>query len=162
MAFIYINKNNRETLANNIVAGQEDLETRTLDNFYKHFNGLASVSLVMFAIFFSFGRIFVDVFFGYDYLQYQTSLSFIFLANCTLLLGLLVFQTAYRLEPKRTFQIVKIFLVCISVLFVFMNINHPDTVAFFVIGSVLVLSIFLYNFSIRKPAYIERTYTALF
>lgn len=141
---------------------KEQNEYLILDNFYKHFSGIASLSLVLFLLFFGLGRYLTEIFFGFKYFEYQTSLSFILLGNLSLLLGLVVFKTSLEIDSIRTWQFTKISVPIAAVLFIFINITHPDTVAFFVIGAVSVFSIFLYNFCIRKPAYIENTYNHLF
>jgi len=160
LVYIFINRKTLEI--KNSTTSSEEKEFAILDNFYKHFSGIASLSLVLFLLFFGLGRFLTEIFFGVKYVEYQTSLSFILLANLTLLLGLIVFRTAQEVDNARTWQLAKIFAPVIILLFVFLNINHPDTVAFFVIGSVAVFSIFLYNFCIRKAAYIENTYNYLF
>jgi hypothetical protein len=160
LAYIYINRKTVELSTGPLSV--EEKEFAILDNFYKHFSGIASLSLVMFVLFFALGRYITEIFFGFKYIEYQTSLSFILLANMALLLGLIIFRTAQEVAKQRTWQLAKVFAPIIIVLFVFLNITHPDTVAFFVIGSVAVFSIFLYNFCIRKAAYIENTYNYLF
>lgn len=160
LAYLFVNRKTLEIKNSNI--SPEEKEFAILDNFYRHFSGIASLSLVMFVLFFALGRFITEIFFGVKYIEYQTSLSFILLANLALLLGLIVFRTAQEVDNSRTWQLAKIFAPIVTVLFIFLNITHPDTVAFFVMGSVAVFSIFLYNFCIRKAAYIENTYNYLF
>lgn len=160
LAYIYTNKENQQIIQEQISVGEK--EYKILDNFYRHFSGIASVGFVLFVIFYLISRPLIDVFFGIKYLEYQTSLAFILLANIALLLGLIVFKTSTTVDNVRTWKFTKIFALIFGILFVFVNINYPDTVAFFVIGATAVFSIFLYNFCIRKPSYIENTYNYLF
>lgn len=160
LAYIYIDKTYINILKENL--SETARQTKVLDIFYKHFNGLASLSVVLFILYFILSKFLIEIFFGFDYMLYQTSLPFILSANLALLISLFVFRTATIVDPQRTWGILKIFIPIFFILFVFMDISYYDTVAYFVIGSSAVLSIFLYNFCIRKPAYIESTYNSLF
>jgi hypothetical protein len=160
IAYLFVSRATTEI--NRLELSKDRKEILILDNFYKHFSGISSLSLVLFLLFFALGRFLTEIFFGFKYFGYQTSLSFILLANLALLLGLIIFKTAQEIDATRTWQLTKISAPIIILLFVFLNITHPDTVSFFIIGTVSVFSIFLYNFCIRKPAYIESTYNHLF
>ncbi len=160
VGYVYVNNRYSKVLEENL--STDDMETKILDTFYKHFNGLVSLAFVLFILFFTMGKFFMEIFFGFSYIPYQTSLSFILLANIFLTLVLIIFRTSLILDQNRTWSLLKVFIPFFAILFVFQNINHPDTIAFFCIGSAAVLSIFLYNFCIRKPVYIENTYNHLF
>lgn len=160
LAYIYI-----ERVYSNIVnekINQEAKEIKILDAFYKHFNGLASISIVVFLLFFILSKYIVEIFFGNSFTLYHTSLPFILFANIALLVTLMIYRTASLVDSKRTNDILKVYIPIFLILFVFIDISYYDTVAYFVIGAMSTLSIFLYNFCIRKPSYIENTYNSLF
>ncbi len=145
-----------------VLVGDRDTEENILDIFYSQMNGLISVFAVVFIFFFILSRYMVEIFFGKLYLPYQSSLPFVLLANISLAIAICVYTTAKRIDPTVTNMICKVYITIFALLFIFMSINYIDTITYFVIGSSTILSIFLYNFVIKKPKYIADTYNLLF
>jgi len=141
---------------------RDNAEEKVLDIFYSQINGLISVFFVLFITVFILSKYIVEIFFGVDYMPLQSSLPFILLANMFLCGALCIFETARRMDSKMTNNIIKIYSPFFAVLFVFMSINYIDTITYFIIGATSILSIFLYNFVIKKPQYIADTYNHLF
>lgn len=147
---------------NKILVGENNSEENILDIFYSQINGLLSAFIVIFLLFFALSKYLVEIFFGKDYLPYQSSLPFVLFANIALVVAICVYMTSKRIDPQLTGKISKIFATIFGVIFIFMSINYIDTVTYFVIGTSCLLSIFLYNFVIKKPQYIANTYNHLF
>jgi hypothetical protein len=137
-------------------------EENILDIFYTQMNGLLSVFFVVFVLFFVLSRFIVEIFFGSGYAPYQSSLPFILIANISLCISLCVYTTAQQINPKLTNRISQTFLSIFIIWFIFMPINYIDTITYFIVGSSTILSIFLYNFVIKKHDYIESTYNLSF
>lgn len=140
----------------------EKKEERILNIFYTQMNTMISMFFVLFIMFFILSRYIVEIFFGSTYFPYHTSLPFVLLANIMLCISLCVYSTAKKIDPSTTSKISKIYTSLFLVLFVFMSINYVDTITYFIVGSSSILSIFLYNFVIKKPEYIRSTYNHLF
>lgn len=145
-----------------VLIAERDTEDNVLNIFYTQINSMISTFAVLFIFFFILSKFITEIFFGNGYLPYQSSLPFVLLANISLVVALCIYTTAIRLNARLTKKIFNIYLSLFVVLFVFMTINYVDTVTYFIIGSAALLSIFLYNFVIKKPAYIENTYNLLF
>jgi O-antigen/teichoic acid export membrane protein len=157
ISYIYINRS--------IVAvsdKDENKEEKVLDIFYKNLNGMLSLGFVIFVLFFILSKYLIEIFFGESYVYYQTSLPFIMVANIALLVALLTYETAKKIDKDGTKKVLKIFVPIFTILFIFMTNGYVDTVAYFVIGGCSILSIFLYNFVIKRPSYIQSTYNYLF
>lgn len=137
-------------------------EENILDVFYTQMNGLLSVFFVIFILFFVLSKYIVEIFFGNNFSPYQSSLPFILVANISLCISLCVYTTAQKINPKLTGRITQTFILIFTLLFIFMPINYIDTITYFVVGSSTILSIFLYNFVIKKHDYIENTYNLSF
>ncbi len=137
-------------------------EDRVLNIFYTQINIIISLFATLFIFFFILSKYIVDIFFGINYFPYQSSLPFVLLANISLALASCLYFSAMELDAKATKKISKIFFTLIFILFIFMNVNYIDTVTYFITGTSSLLSIFLYNFIIKKPEYIKRTYNLLF
>lgn len=142
--------------------GEKNTEENILNIFYSQINSMLSIFAVIFIFFFVLSKYIVNIFFGGSYLPYQSSLPFVLLANISLVIAICIYSTAKKIDENTTNRISKIYLSIFTVLFVFMSINYVDTVTYFVIGSSALISIFLYNLVIKKPAYIESTYNSLF
>jgi hypothetical protein len=151
----------RETFLK-ILVDNKKTEENILDIFYTQINGLLSVFAVLFVMFFILSKYLIDIFFGDRYIQFQSSLPFVLLANIALVVAICAYTTSKHLDEVLTKKIFKIFSSIFFVIFVFMAINYVDTVTYFVIGASSLLSIFLYNFVIKRPEYISRTYNLTF
>jgi hypothetical protein len=145
-----------------VLVGANDTEENILEIFYSQINTMLSFFAAAFVFVFILSRYIVEIFFGSGFAPYQSSLPFIMLANMSLAVALSIYITALRLGDRLTKKISKFYSIIFFVLFVFMTVNYVDTVTYFIIGSSTLLSIFLYNFVIKKPAYIENTYNHLF
>lgn len=141
---------------------EKTTEENILEIFYTQINTMLSSFAALFIFFFLLSKYLVEIFFGQAFTFFQTSLPFILLANISLVVALCIFMTSIKLDEKVTLKISKFFLAIIFILFIFIAINYIDTVTYFIIGSSALLSIFLYNFVIKKPSYIESTYNHLF
>ncbi len=142
--------------------GENNAEDEVLNIFYTQINVIISLFITLFIFFFILSKYIVDIFFGAGYAPYQSSLPFVLLANISLALASCIYYGAMKLDKKATQKISKIFFTLVFVLFIFMSVNYIDTVTYFIIGTSSLLSIFLYNFIIKKPEYIKRTYNLLF
>ncbi len=140
----------------------DDKELKVLDIFYKHVNGMISLFLVLFFSFFVLAKYIIEIFFGNPYALYQSSLPFVLAANSALVIAFCVYLTANMINKEVTAKVMKVFATFLTIFFVFMPINYIDTVTYFITGSSLILSIFLYNLVIKKPSYIEHTYNLTF
>lgn len=140
----------------------EAREDSILNVFYTQINVIISLFATLFIFFFILSKYIVDIFFGVNYFPFQSSLPFVLLANISLALASCLYFSAIKLDEKVTKKISKLFFTLIFILFVFMTVNYIDTVTYFVTGTSSLLSIFLYNFVIKKPEYIKRTYNLLF
>lgn len=145
-----------------VLIGEKNTEENTLDIFYSLINNMFSIFAVLFIFFFVLSRYLVQIFFGNDYLPFQSSLPFVLLANIGLVIAICIYSTSKRIDSQTTGKIAKAYLFFFILLFVFMGINYLDTIAYFVIGSSALISIFLYNLVIKKPEYIKSTYNHLF
>jgi hypothetical protein len=152
----------RQTYVKSVASTDKTNEDTILEIFYTQINTLLSSFAVLFIFFFMLSRYISEIFFGNSFYPYQSSLPFILLANISVVILACVYLTAKLLDEKLTNKIVKIYFVAFFVLFVFMNINYLDNITYFVIGAAALLSIFIYNFVIKKPEYIKRTYNFLF
>jgi hypothetical protein len=137
-------------------------EENVLDVFYTQISSMLSVFAAIFIFFFVLSKYMIDIFFGNSYAPYQTSLPFVLLANMSLVVAICVYTASKKVDQRVTDKITKVFAIIFSILFVFMSINYLDTITYFIIGSSALLSIFLYNFVIKKPEYIRSTYNLLF
>lgn len=147
---------------NKVLVGENNTEDNVLNIFYSQINTILSTFAVIFIFFFILSKFIVEIFFGYTYAPYQSSLAFVLLANMSLVIALCIYISALKINERVTKKISKVFATLFTILFVFSTINYVDTVTYFVIGTSALLSIFLYNFVIKKPAYIENTYNLLF
>jgi hypothetical protein len=163
IAYIFMRQTYLKSVANNEKTNDENINEDTiLEIFYTQINTLLSSFAVLFIFFFMLSRYISEIFFGNSFYPYQSSLPFILLANISLVILACVYLTAKMLDESLTNKIVKIYSVAFFVLFVFMNVNYLDNITYFVIGASALLSIFIYNFVIKKPDYIKRTYNFLF
>lgn len=157
LGYVYLSQ-----IYSKIPPNQEDTQENILDVFYSQMNGLISLFVVLFILFFILSKYLVNIFFGNSYLPYESSLPFVLLGNMALVIAVSIYTTAKKVDPATTEKICKVYLTLFSVLFVFMTVNYIDTITYFVVGSGALLSIFLYNFAIKKPKYISDTYNFLF
>lgn len=140
----------------------ENKDDVILDIFYSQFNGIVSVFFVVFVFFFILSKYITEIFFGASYSPVQSSLPFVLIANMFLTISLCIYETAKRIDRRATNNILKVYCPLFLVIFVFMSINYVDTVTYFIVGASSILSIFLYNFVIKKPQYIAETYNHMF
>jgi hypothetical protein len=145
-----------------ILVGNNKTEDNLLEIFYSQINSMLSFFAAIFVFFFVLSKYIVEIFFGKAFAPYQSSLPFILLANMSLVVAICIYVSATKLNEQLTKRISKMFVFVFFVLFVFMTVNYIDTVTYFIIGSSALLSIFLYNFVVKKPGYIESTYNHLF
>jgi hypothetical protein len=137
-------------------------EERILEIFNTQMTSFFSIFAVVFIIFFTLSRYLVEIFFGFNFVAYQSTLPFVLLANISLAIMFCIYLTASRLNKIVTDKLLKVYSIFFLVFFVFMNIGYIDLVAYFVLGMSTLFSILLYNFVIKKPDYILRTYNLLF
>lgn len=137
-------------------------EENLLDIFYSFINLFLTSGILIFVFMFLTSKIFTKIFFGYNYLAFQTTLPFVFLGNMMMCIALCVFVTARKMDAVSANRILKVFSVFFGVIFIFVLNSSPDSVTYFIIGSSTILSIFLYNLIIKKPTYIKNTYNHLF
>lgn len=157
VAYVYV-----ENFYKLVDVSDNDRDRKILDIFYRQINGVISVFFVVFIMVFILSKYIVEIVFGNYYISEQSSLPFILLANMFLTIALIVYSTAKRIDLKNTRNILRIYAPIFLVLFIFMSINYVDTVTYFVVGASCLLSIFLYNFAIKKLDYISDTYNHLF
>ncbi len=153
----YLEKVYEKTFSNTSITEEELIET-----FNKQLGSYLSGFSILFIVFFLLSKYITEIFFGYSFSQFQTSLPFILLANISLTIMLCIYLTAQKLNKLVVEKILKVFSVFFLILFVFMDINSIDTTTYFIIGMSTLLSILLYNFVIKKPEYIRGTYNLLF
>jgi len=137
-------------------------EEKVLDIFHTQISSYFSILAVVFIIFFVLSRYIVEIFFGFRFFAYQSTLPFVLLANISLAVMFCIYITANRIDKAVTEKILKVYSVFFIIFFVFINIGYIDLVAYFVLGMSTLFSILLYNFVIKKPDYILRTYNLLF
>jgi len=140
----------------------KDNAEKVLEIFYRELNGIIAVFFVIFILSFILSRALVEIVFGSAYIPDHSSLPFVLLANMALAISLVVYTTARRINRAATINIIKLYSIVFVPIFIFLSINYIDTVAFFIIGSATLLSVFLYNFAMRNLDYISDTYNHFF
>ncbi len=125
------------------------INAESISKVHNNLNLFFIFGSILTIISFFFSYILIGLFFKDIYFIYHTSLAFVVFANCILLATAYLFYTAIKIENSNMMNIFYIWLAVLLFLVFVFSINSIETLSFFIIGLFLVLSIFIYHFTIK-------------